>query len=219
MDENQIWEQLDLRAKNICGLLEHALEGDEDEEDEDEGKGLRNTSKLRGNDGEIEFRFEDGTGLDDGESEEEDEEDQEEDEEEDEEDEEGSGDDVDLGEDIAELRDPSDDDGDDDDDKYYKVLDVDKQLAKKSRSKVPDLDDDFFDLASFNAETEQAEAKLVSRGTLGKPQEGEGDTDDDDISIDYFEPIVDAQQFDEEDLENDAAGTVSASIPPSRQVK
>lgn len=85
------------------------------------------------------------------------------------------GEDVENAEDVIELRDPSSDDSEDE----LRSL---KNLKRK-RGKHSELDDDFFDLAAFNAETEQAEARSSSNGRLG----GEEDSDEDiDMSVDLF---------------------------------
>ena len=63
------------------------------------------------------------------------------------------------------------------------------RLSRRSKSSAgspgSQLDDGFFDLASFNAETEEAEAKHVSRGRLKSLNEDE-DSESDKESIDYF---------------------------------
>ncbi|KAJ7788463.1 Mpp10 protein-domain-containing protein [Mycena olivaceomarginata] len=101
--------------------------------------------------------------------------------------EEESDDNGDLGEGVTSLRDPSSDE------------DTNPPLALNL-----DLDDGFFDLASFNAETEEAEARKVSRGRL------DGDDSEDEGSIDLFAPVDVAENFDEED--EDEAGE-DAYIP------
>ena len=97
---------------------------------------------------------------------------------------EDEGDEV-LGEHVAELKDPSDSENEDD-------IDLDKPSLlsrlkppskRKSKARArghPELDDDFFDLATFNAETEAAEANTVSKGRLS----GEDDDEEEDLEED-----------------------------------
>ena len=59
------------------------------------------------------------------------------------------------------------------------------------------LDDAFFNLASFNAETERAEAMTSSSGHLG----GDGDSDSD-ISVDLFAPL-DQTEYSHDDIEEE----------------
>ena len=63
------------------------------------------------------------------------------------------------------------------------------------------MDDGFFSLAEFNAETEEAEGENVSRGRLGQDDDDDDDADDD---VDFFAPVDDMSEtlFEEDDLEN-----------------
>ncbi|KAF7306953.1 U3 small nucleolar ribonucleoprotein MPP10 [Mycena indigotica] len=168
MDDEQVWAQLDLRLKNVCDMLDFALEADspdsEDEqanEDVDEGM-LEEMAAFENGDFDVEDSEEDS----DLESEEQ-----------------SSEGEADLGEGIASLRDPSSDE------------ELEQSRPKRRKKASSELDDDFFDLATFNAETEEAEARTVSKGGLGVE-----DSDDDEL-IDLFAP-VDQENFDEEDEEN-----------------
>jgi U3 small nucleolar RNA-associated protein MPP10 len=182
MSDDQVWEQLDLRNRNICQMLELILDGQkEDGELELSMERLGNPLKS----------LEDGEDIDlddflDGMSSDEDSLDHSDDGEEDT----GSGSSVaedNAAEDVVGLRDPSSSEGSDYDEFPFSMIDetprhnvsLSKKGAERSESQ---LDDGFFNLASFNAETERAEAKTSSSGHLG----GEEDSDDDDISLDLF---------------------------------
>ncbi|KAK7064202.1 Mpp10 protein-domain-containing protein [Favolaschia claudopus] len=195
MDDDQIWAQLDLRMKPVCEMLEFALdvEGSQDEDDghsnTDESVDEELLSQMRAlesgedaMDGMEVDDFDDGFDSEDAESEEESDDDNGED----------------LGEAITGLRDPSSDEDDE------PVPDGELFSPRRSRRKPSagpknGLDDGFFDLASFNAESEEAEARKVSRGRLG----GDDESEEEDDSIDLFAPVDIDENFDEED-ENDA---------------
>jgi U3 small nucleolar RNA-associated protein MPP10 len=113
------------------------------------------------------------------------------------EEEEDDGEDMDLGEDTAELKDPDENEPS----QKFLLSPSKKNKASKSSGGVhAKLDDGFFDLVSFNVETEQAEAKRVSRGRLGKNIEDE-DSESEAESIDYFAPVEST-----EDLEATESG-------------
>lgn len=207
MTDDQIWEQLDLRAKKLCETLEEALDGtnNELEDNEDvvqEGKHLR---KVLVN-GEAGLEELDGMNWD---IEEDSEDDDSEDEDEDEESEAHSED---LGQDITEeLRDPSSEEDDDDDRPL--LVDLPGEKTRNSRRRTgrrSELDDAFFDLAAFNAEAEEGEAKSVSKGRLGEEEDSDGE-----MSVDLFAPVDDMENFAEEDLEDTGAG-MNASIYSDR---
>ena len=93
----------------------------------------------------------------------------------------------------------SEDDNDDDDEFGEEVMSLrdpealgssgpsrSPRLSRRTKSSAgSQLDDGFFDLAAFNAETEAVEAKHVSRGRLKSLNEDE-DSESDEESIDYF---------------------------------
>jgi U3 small nucleolar RNA-associated protein MPP10 len=196
MNDDQIWEQLDLRAKKLCETLEEALEGtskqlEDNEDDVPGGKDLRKVLI----DGEAGLEELDGIDWDAEEGFDDDDED---------EDEDSEAHDEDLGEDITEdLRDPS---SEEDNEDGLMLFDLHGEKPKQSRRKAgghSELDDGFFDLASFNAEADEGEAKSVSKGRLGVDKEDDSDSD---MSVDLFAPVDDAENFEEEDLENADAG-------------
>ncbi|KAJ6575152.1 U3 small nucleolar ribonucleoprotein complex, subunit Mpp10 [Mycena capillaripes] len=193
MDDDQIWAQLDLRMKPICDMLELALDADPSQEEElddsdtDEFVDEQLLKQMRalesGGDGMDEMEVD---GFD------------EEDESDEAESEEESGDDGDLGEDVTGLRDPSSDEASEPeaDSEWPASLRKGRRQSKSSAGSKTGLDDGFFDLASFNAETEEAEARKVSRGRLDE------DDSEDDESVDLFAPVDVAENFDEEDEDN-----------------
>ena len=191
----QVWAQLELRAQGVCEMLSKALDGtlmlDEDadvqllngvdcdgDEDEDESGGARKrlrfedlpqeTIKSLGIEPDVLKRLIENIDVDgDGGGEPDEKESEEEDD-----------DGEEFGEEVMTLKDPE-------------ALDSpgpsrSPRLSRRFKSSAgSQLDDGFFDLASFNAETEQAEAKHVSRGRLKSINE-DGDSESDGGSTDYF---------------------------------
>lgn len=215
----QVWAQLELRAKGVCEMLSKALDGtlmsedadmqtlsgvggDEDEDEDDDGGSRK---KLRFGDlsqedikslgmepGVLKRLMKSWEGMEvdeDGEEELDDEESEDEDD-----------DGEEFGEEVTFLRDPE-------------ALDSpgpspSPRLSRRSKSLAgSQLDDGFFDLASFNAETEEAEAKHVSRGRLKSVNEDE-DSESDEESVDYF-AVVDGDP--EPDGGTDEAGAYTTS--------
>ncbi|EKM61019.1 uncharacterized protein PHACADRAFT_168381 [Phanerochaete carnosa HHB-10118-sp] len=215
MEEDQIWAQLELRAQNLTDVLEAALEGTGEVPESDEesyaGSMVRTTRGINmgmgGGDGmDIDadmddMDFEDAEGSDNMSSQDDDDDSEEtDDEEEEEENEEDEGEEE-YGEDVAELHDPSDGEGD---------IELDASSLKGSRARGKgkgkghsELDDGFFNLAAFNAETEEAEARASSGGKLGRDDSDDEDADFDEV--DLFASVDDLEQEDDdqEPLYND----------------
>lgn len=227
MNEDQIWEQLELRARTVCEALEFILEESEGEDSSDDGKAGLQLSKARQIEGMVgldEDGMEEDADGDDlafgesGEDEDDEDEDEDEDENEDEDDEDEDDDDDDEdaenieGEHITELRDPSESEDDDMDlDKPSLLSDSKRPSKRKSRTRGhPELDDGFFDLAAFNAETEAAEAQSVTKGKLSGDEDDDEAEDDD--PIDYFAPVDDDASALDESVEEQ--GGMSDSLSP-----
>jgi U3 small nucleolar RNA-associated protein MPP10 len=156
MNTDQIWQQLDLRAARICTNL-RVLQGDDEDGDgnlDGENSDDDESEDADEDEGEVEVESEDEDEDEDAQMDIDDENLWEElsDGEEDE----GSATDG-----VADLQEDTSED-EEDDGPPTSMLDVihnqRKQNTSKSHSQVPlDLDDGFFDLASFNAEAEQME--------------------------------------------------------------
>lgn len=229
MDDDQIWSQLDLRTNNICEVLDSILDkependdsedkdfgSDDDDDDDDElDEKLRDAMRRMKNGEDVDFAE---LGLDETfkelilEGAFDDDDDDDDDDEGDEDEDEDDGDDLESEEEEEEdhnaeekvaLRDPS---SDSEDEGLRSMLDsiAPKRSAikkKGSRSGHPELDDDFFDLTAFNAQTEQAEAKTASFGHLD-----EDDEDEEEDDVDLFAPIDIEEEFDEEDADNNSS--------------
>ncbi|RDB28966.1 U3 small nucleolar ribonucleoprotein mpp10 [Hypsizygus marmoreus] len=218
MDEDQIWAQLDLRAKNVCDTLEHVLEGEAEEEDlenedgdSEEDERMKKALETMANGEEIDFdAFGDDMDVDALLDEEESADDSDEGVYDDEESE-GAEE---LGEVVTGLRDSSPVQERDLDGSLNLLDAIRKQKPTRRKSKGhAELDDGFFDLASFNAETERAEARSSSRGRLGDEEDS-----DSDISVDLFAAL--GEKFEEDDLENDPGEAMYNDFfePPPRVV-
>ena len=194
MEEEQLWAQLELRAARVCEVLEYALETTGEGVDENGNERELQISQRRmegAGDGDVDMEDLEGLESDEDEDFEEDSEDEEDEDEDDDDEEEEGGDEEDgeeaedLGEHMAELRDPSDEDNSDSDLDKPSVL-PGGQRPSRWRAKAkghPELDDGFFDLAAFNAETEEAESKTVSKGRLAEDEDSDEDMDEE---MDYF---------------------------------
>ena len=196
MDKDQIWAQLELRAQSVAQVLEYALEstGELPESDDEQAEGsLMKRQRLSlddddasGSDEDMDFEDEDEDSEDD-----EDESSEGEDEDDDD-DEEEEGEDIDMGEMVTGLRDHDQED----------AMDLDASGSKrptrrKGRGKGSELDDGFFDLAAFNAQTEAAESRSASKGHLSANDDEEEDGEDEDEELDLF-ANVDSVGTDEE---------------------
>jgi len=172
LDKDQIWAQLELRAQNVCKMLEYALDGNEEptkynitsttdnleqnssEEEEEEDSDL--TYVESDNDSEAEERSR------------------------------GSSVGVLLEEGVTGLRDPSVDS-----DREEEELVGDSRVSSSAsalgtKDDHSGLDDGFFNLEEFNAETEEAEAAFVSNGALNADSDDIASDEDD---VDYFASV------------------------------
>ncbi|KAH7100246.1 Mpp10 protein [Auriculariales sp. MPI-PUGE-AT-0066] len=203
--EAQIWAQLDLRAGALCDMLSTILEEEVEEEDEAPTKEQRSGSNGLDDDGDLNMDDIDDANNSDEEKDSDEESDKDSDEDSsfsqlddllttsDEEDDEEFD-----TEHTEPLKDHSsgDDNESDSDNKQVKA-----SRGNKPGSKPPSsLDDGFFSLASFNAETEAAESRSRSSGRLND----DSDEDDSDEDVDLFTPVPDSDSdvLDEGDLDN-----------------
>ncbi|TFK77068.1 Mpp10 protein [Pluteus cervinus] len=157
LDENQLWAQLDLKAQGVCDMLDVLLEGEEDLEAE-RPLGMMPFLPLEDDpDDELDDDALDSElpSLDSDEVSGEDQNENEND------------------ESIMELQGPSSDEDDED------IVVQPKRRWERHKQRESGLDDDFFSLSTFNAETELAEANFVSGGELA------GDDEDEDDPIDF----------------------------------
>jgi len=200
MNEDQVWEQLDIRTKNICQMLELILDGQDDGELDSSME--RASSMLDDGEGEdIHLAdFSDGIDSDEDSLDQSDDGD----------DDEGSSPESSNAEDIA-TDDASSSERSDQDDIPSSMLDVNSRYntaipENRDERSEAQLDDGFFSLASFNTETERAEAMTPSNGHPG----GEGDSDDNDSSFDLFAPLDQVESsHDKEDPDEEVEGIES----------
>ncbi|KAG8931489.1 hypothetical protein FRC02_002668 [Tulasnella sp. 418] len=192
MAPEQVWEQLELRTKNICGVLDALIEREEplDEADGDESS--------------LEDSFEDME-LDDDEEEDGEEMNSEDDEAstESEDDHEGSSN---LGEKVETLRGESD--SEEEEIGGIDRIDLDRPRRSKRLRRGPmhpTLDDAFFSIDEFNRQTEEMEAKSRGSGKLAEDDEDDDEAGDEDI--DLFAAVEDvddlAMSVDEDDDEQE----------------
>jgi len=192
LDKDQIWAQLELRAQNVCKMLECALDGtghptengitsssDNLEQSPAEEDSDSDDSSYRESDGDSENDEEAG----------------------------GSSDEALSEEGVTELRDRSSEEEEERLDRESHPSSSPSSPGKKGGYSA--LNDGFFNLEEFNAETEEAEARFVSNGAL--------DADSEDIAsddgIDYF-VSVDGQFH--ADADDDHGKSVALSIIVSR---
>ncbi|KAL5518905.1 MPP10 [Sanghuangporus vaninii] len=186
MDDEQIWAQLELKAKNVCDTLDEAFaagdmtgrdrldSSDDDDDDELDSDELEEMAGIEGLDMSSGEHHEEESNGDDDDSEG------------------GESAEEEVEEKITELRDPSSDEEYMEEEEEHMDLDTGPSRrpgSRRSRGKRhAGLDDDFFSLEDFNAEVEEAEAKNVSHGSLSKKFD---DADSEEDEIDFFTPLGD----------------------------
>jgi U3 small nucleolar RNA-associated protein MPP10 len=188
MEAEQIWNQLELRAKGVCELVDLVFEGeypkdDEgDDQDEDDEEGEDEEMMLQDDEEDDDFIPQDVS----------------------EESSQGS----DLGEHIAPLN------GEPEPKTKLPIALLQSwishqsdeetssnpppQQSKKGKGKGhrhQTLDDDFFSISEFNREIESAEAKKTSRGRLS----GKDEDSDEEGSLDLFAQVDDGMDEEDED--------------------
>jgi U3 small nucleolar RNA-associated protein MPP10 len=186
MDEEQIWAQLELKNKALCETLRYALDAtgeDLEGDDTPESLGLGEDE-----DGDLDMDNHEDSEEDSEESEEDDLDESESEEEVSDEDSEEDN----LGEGITILRDP-DEAPSSAGDTLFSHIDAALNKPKKLRGRggrSSELDDGFFNLADFNAQSEKAEAGKVSRGSLAD----DSDEDEDIEEIDLYKAMDDTEK-------------------------
>ncbi|KAH9175392.1 U3 small nucleolar ribonucleoprotein complex, subunit Mpp10 [Lactarius sanguifluus] len=158
LDKDQIWAQLELRAQHVCRMckrLECALDGPEES-----AKYSISSTTTTDNTGQTPSD-EDGSDISSEEV--------------------GGSGGEDMEECVTELRDESVDGDEDEWTEERRFL----PSSTRTKGSHSGLDDGFFDLAEFNAETEEAEAGFVSNGAL----DADSDTSSAEDEIDYFGSI------------------------------
>lgn len=155
MNIDQIWQQLDLRAARVCENLQVLQGEDEDENANLEGENSDNDGSEDEDEDEdeaAEMDVDDDESLWEGLSGEEE-------------------DDSSTAEGVINLQDEISEDDDEDRGLLISMLDAARGQQKRSPSRLDsqgysNLDDGFFDLATFNAETSELEAKELSKRKL-----------------------------------------------------
>ncbi|KAF8329792.1 Mpp10 protein-domain-containing protein [Cantharellus anzutake] len=202
MNADQIWEQLELRTKNLAKVLDEVVQIDDpdqepgpelgvEDEDEDESDDDEDEDWLPSDEMEVDGFGEEASGL--GENLE------------DEDGEDSGSEDDDLEtaglneESIMKIRRGSDEEDEIPD------LDLDRPGTKRSsemRPRHPTLDDDFFSIDDFNMQSEAMESLFRSRGQLAGDDEDDEDEDEDEIDLfQKFDDPGNNEIFDEEDEE------------------
>ncbi|KIO31136.1 hypothetical protein M407DRAFT_220899 [Tulasnella calospora MUT 4182] len=201
MGADQIWAQLELRAKNICAVLDSIIDREPDDDEAEggaEGEDM-DVDQGAGPSGSNGVTRPFGLG----------------DEEESEEESDESSDGEDLGEDIVKLR-----DHEEEEEEEPPVVGL-RQPRRRSQQPIwrgprhPTLDDGFFGIDKFNRDTELMEAKHKSRGRLG----GDDDDSAEEEAINLFAPIDGGSFYQPKatisTLSNVASASLESALPAS----
>lgn len=191
LDKDQLWAQLELRAQHVCKMLDRALDGPEDPTE-------HSTSSTADDDGRTSSDA-DGSDLSSGESDDDSELDEEV----------GTSSGEDVEERVAELRDESVDEDDEEWTEERGFL----PTSTGTKGSYSGLNDDFFDLAEFNAETEEGEAGFVSNGALDADSDGASSAEDE---IDYFSSVGGQFQSDGDHGKSRVLSVIRLSPDPGR---
>jgi U3 small nucleolar RNA-associated protein MPP10 len=161
---------LELRAENVCKMLEYALNGPEETTEDGVTPATDDSEQdsLEEEDSDLTYVESNGNSETDEEPK-------------------GSSDEELLEEGVTGLRDPSVDREEEELGGVSRVSSSSSSLGTNGNH--AGLDDGFFDLEEFNAETEEAEAGFVSNGALNADSDNIASDEDD---VDYF-ASVDAQ--------------------------
>jgi U3 small nucleolar RNA-associated protein MPP10 len=196
LDKEQIWAQLELRAQHVCKMLECALGNAEEPTEHSTSSSATSDNTGQTSSDEDESGILSGGSDSDSEM-----------------DEEVDGSSVeDTEERVAELRDESGDE-DEDEEEWTEEGRIPPSSAR-TKGSHSGLDDGFFDLSEFNAETEEAEAEFVSNGALDADADSDGASSAED-EIDYF-ASVDGQLQTDDSGKSIALFAVRLSPDPAR---
>jgi U3 small nucleolar RNA-associated protein MPP10 len=195
LDKDQIWAQLELRAQNICKMLDYAVNGTEKITEHGITSNADNLEQDSSEEEEEEEDEEDDSDLTYKESD---------DNSEAEEGSRGSSEEVPFEEGVIGLRDPSVDSDEEEEELVGDSRIFSSATPSGTKHVHSGLDDSFFNLKEFNAETEEAEAAFVSNGALNDDLDDIASDEDD---IDYF-TSVDGQLH----ADNDRGMSIAHSV-------
>ncbi|KAG8906223.1 hypothetical protein FRB99_007369 [Tulasnella sp. 403] len=183
MGPDQVWEQLELRTKNICAVLESVIGGElGDNDDDDDG----NSEALDDGDEDLPDGF-DRMDVDEEEADF---------------DTENGEDDDGEGEDDEE----SDEDVEEEISEHVVKLRDDENLPVWTGTRHPVLDDGFFSIDRFNRETELLEAHSKSRGRLSEEDDDDEEDDEEGDDIDLYAPL-NGMEVDNHDHDHGQSGS------------
>lgn len=190
LDKDQIWAQLELRAQGICKMLESALDGTEEPSQRcftTSTDKLEQDSQEEENESELSYEESD----DDSET--------------NEETDESSDEQLSLEEGVTGLRDRSVDKDSEEEGLTGESYSSPSASPPRTKAGHLGLNDDFFNLEEFNAETEEAEAGFVSNGALNADSDDMASDDD----IDYFASVDGQLRVDDDHGESVAPSVIA----------